>query len=103
MLGIISDFKNLYVADYFEDNNMIVKIVFSRSTNFVVGTNIIYPFARDLETGTSVLVSSNNHVKRLNYYVNCFGFPRKNIIALEKEKQQLVLSKVKTLKKMRKI
>jgi len=101
MFGMISNFRNLYVADYFSNNELAIKIVFSNSTNFVIDRKVFHPFATDLKTGTSVLVTNSNHVKKLNYYVNCFGFPRNNI--RDKEKQKLVMSEVKHLKKLRKI
>jgi len=103
MFGMISNFRNLYVADYFMNDEMAVKIVFSRSTNFIVDKDIIYPFATDVETDTSVLVTSNNHVRKLNYYVNRFGFSKKKIMESEKLKQELVVDEVKYLKRLRKI
>lgn len=100
MFGLIENYKNLFVADFSNKDNAMVKIIFSKNPNFV-NDGIIYPFVEDVETRCPILVSNNNHVKKLKYYVNCFGFPRKYV--LDKEKQQLVVNKIKQLKKIRRI
>ncbi len=103
MFHIIDNFKNLYVADFSKGNNTKIKLVYSKNDNFVVDGVIIYPFAIEVKTDTSVLLNNSNHVKKLKYYVNCFGFPRKYILDRDKEKQKLVVNEIKLLKKMRKI
>lgn len=103
MFGMISNYKNLYVADFSKDNDVAVRIVFSHNTNFVVDGKIIYPFATDVVTGADVLVTNSNHVKKLKYYVNCFGFPRKHVFGIDKKRQKLVVSEMKKIKKIKNI
>lgn len=99
----ISNYRNLFVADYSCNQDKILKIVFSDYPNFSLNGTIIYPFAMEVETGADILVSESQHVKKLNHYVNLFGLPKKNIPVCEKEKQNLVIEQVKSLRKLRKI
>ena len=103
MFGIIGNYKNLFVADFSNKEDTIIKIIFSKNYNFSDRGNIIYPFAEEVKTGYSILVSNKNHVKKLKYYVNRFGFPKKYILDSEKEKQQLVVDEIKQLRKLRRI
>lgn len=103
MLKTINNYENLFVADFSKNNEKIIKIIFSKYPNFSVDGQIIYPFAKDIETDSNILVSNTNNVKKLSYYINIFGFPKRNIYKIEKTKQKLVVDKVKMLKKQRKI
>lgn len=103
MFKTINNYKNLFVADFSKTDEKIIKIIFSKYPNFSVDGQIIYPFAKDVETESNILVSNTNNIKKLSYYVNCFGFPKRNIYKIEKPKQKLVIEKVKTLKKQKKI
>lgn len=103
MFKMIRDFKNLFVADFSNKEDIIIKIIFSNHPNFAVDGNIIYPFVEDVKNGCSILISNKNHVKKLNYYVNCFGFPKKYILEGEREKQKLVVDEVRKLRKLRRI
>lgn len=103
MFGIINDYKHLYVADFSKFKTNDYKIVYSCDGNLVVDGTVISPFAEDIRTGTSIIVNNGNHVKRLSYYVNCFGLPRKRLALGEKDKQSFIVSEIKALKKMGKI
>lgn len=102
-LGYINDYKNLYVSKLIMGETKRIKIVYSDNTNFIVDGQIISPFALDIENRIPVLVTSNQHVKKLKYYVNWFGLPRKIAFEPEKENQQLVIEEIKKLRKLGKI
>lgn len=99
MFSIISDYKHLYVADFSKIGINNYKIVYSNVGNLSVDGSVMIPFVQDVETGFSILVNSSNHIKKLSYYVNYFGFPKKRIALGEKDKQRLIVDKVKLLKK----
>lgn len=103
MFKTINNYKNLFVADFSKNDKKIIKVIFSEYPNFSVDGQIIYPFAKDVETDTNILVSNTNKVKKLSYYINVFGLPKKSIYKIEKTKQKLVINKVKVLKKQGKI
>lgn len=103
MFGIISNYKHLYVADFSKCGKNEYKIIHSGVNNLVVDGSVINPFADEVRTGVSVLIDGSKHIKRLSYYVNCFGLPRRKIALGDKDRQSLIVSEVKTLKKLRKI
>ena len=97
---IIPRLKRLYVGEFGECRKY--KIVSSQTSNLVVDGSVLSSFAKDVETNTPITISSNNHLKRLNYYINMFGKP-KMVAEGEKLKQIEVISKVKCLHKLGKI
>lgn len=103
MFGLISDYKHLYVADFSKVADYNYKIVYSGVGNLSIDGSVMTPFVEDVEFGFPILISSDNHIKKLSFYVNCFGFPKRNIAPGEQNKQHLVVNKVKILRKARKI
>ncbi len=94
---LISNFKRLYVGDFFHGKEATTKVILSKSSKLIVDGMIMDPFAEDLDTNFSIMISSSNHVKPLKNYINIFGFPKKNLPSYEKERQEQVLRKVKEL------
>jgi hypothetical protein len=100
---MISNFKNLYVGEFCDHSDKMVKVVLCDSNNFAPNGVVFSPFAYDLKSNSSILVSNSNHLKPLRHYINFLGLPKKKIPTLEKEKQQEVLAEVKELKHLRRI
>ena len=103
MFGIINDYKHLYVADFSKFKTNDYRIIYSCVNNLVIEGSIINPFVEDVRNGVSILVDNGKHIKKLSYYVNCFGLPRSKIALGEKDKQSFIVAEVKNLKKLGKI
>lgn len=97
---IIPKLRKLYVGEFGEFRKY--KIVSSNNSNLVVDGVVFSSFAEDVETNTPVTISSNNRLKRLDYYISMFGKP-KMVPEGEKLKQIKVISKVKCLHELGRI
>lgn len=97
---VIPRLKRLYIGEFGEFQKY--KILSGPSSKVIVDGTILCPFLEDVETNTSVLVSSSNHLKRLDYYIGIFGKPKK-VPDSERLKQIKVINKVKCLYKAERI
>lgn len=97
---LIPKLGKLYVGEFGQFKRY--KIIYSPSSRLIVDGALLSSFATDLESDTPITISSNNHLKRLNYYIGITGKPKK-VPEGEKVKQIKVISKVKSLHKLGRI
>ncbi len=95
MFGFFRDYSRLYVTNHINLVNEIEFRIVRSSSNALVNGMPVVTFAIDIDNNVSTLFGSNT--KKIGYYVNRFGFPKKNLPEEEKARQEFVVKKIRRI------